>query len=142
MHPFKWTEECQEAFVKLKEHLSQSPVLIYPDVYQAALIYPDVYQAAQAPVLIYPDVYQAALDVYQAALMRRRMPKHACLQIVLYIYLKFEPWKCHLRHSENGILLQNLGVFMWAAVPLVHIYRYPTQYFRCYICSIGLKQAP
>ena len=28
---FKWTEECQEAFVKLKEHLSQSPVLIYPD---------------------------------------------------------------------------------------------------------------
>ena len=28
---FKWTEECQEVFVKLKEHLSQSPVLIYPD---------------------------------------------------------------------------------------------------------------
>ena len=28
---FKWTEECQEAFVKLKEHLSQSPILIYPD---------------------------------------------------------------------------------------------------------------
>ena len=28
---FKWTEKCQEAFVKLKEHLSQSPVLIYPD---------------------------------------------------------------------------------------------------------------
>ena len=28
---YKWTEECQEAFAKLKEHLSQSPVLIYPD---------------------------------------------------------------------------------------------------------------
>ena len=28
---FKWTEECQEAFAKLKEHLSQSPVLIDPD---------------------------------------------------------------------------------------------------------------
>ena len=29
----------------------------------------------------------ACLDVYQAALMRRRTPKHACLQIVLYIYI-------------------------------------------------------
>ena len=28
---FKWTEECQEAFAKLKEHLSQSPVLVHPD---------------------------------------------------------------------------------------------------------------
>ena len=25
------------------------------------------------------------VDLYQAALMRRRTPKHACLQIVLYI---------------------------------------------------------
>jgi hypothetical protein len=29
----------------------------------------------------------AYLDVYQAALTRRRTPKHACLQIVLYIYI-------------------------------------------------------
>ena len=28
----------------------------------------------------------ACLDVYQTTLMRRRMPKHACLQIIIYIY--------------------------------------------------------
>ena len=30
------------------------------------------------------------LDVYQAALMRRRTPKHACLQII-YIYIYIYP---------------------------------------------------
>jgi hypothetical protein len=29
----------------------------------------------------------ACLDVYQTALRRRRMPKHACLQIIIYIYI-------------------------------------------------------
>ena len=49
----------------------------------------------------------------------------------------------HLSHASlTSYSMERSGVFMLAAVPLVHIYRYPTQYFRCYIRSIGLKAAP
>ena len=44
------------------------------------------------------------LDVYQAALMRRRMPKHACLQIVLYIYIYINVFSLH---SEFHASLQS-----------------------------------
>ena len=29
--PFKWSEECQEAFIKLKQHLVTAPILAYPN---------------------------------------------------------------------------------------------------------------
>ena len=48
----------------------------------------------------------------------------------------------HLSHASlTSYSMERSGVFMLAAVPLVLIYRYPTQYFQCYICSIGLKAA-
>ena len=42
---------------------------------------------------IYVCMYVCTKYVYQAALMRRRTPKHACLLIVLLIYVLF----LHLR---------------------------------------------
>ena len=48
----------------------------------------------------------------------------------------------HLSHASlTSYSMECSGVFMLAAVPLVLIYRYPTQYFWCYICSIGLKSS-
>ena len=40
------------------------------------------------------------VDVYQAALMRRGTPKHACLQIVLYIYIYINGTNLVLRQSR------------------------------------------
>jgi hypothetical protein len=43
----------------------------------------------------------ACLNVYQAALMRRRTPEHACLQIVLYIYIYIYFKNSLIIHNEN-----------------------------------------
>jgi hypothetical protein len=42
----------------------------------------------------------ACLDVYQTALRRRRMPKHACLQIIIYIYIYIYIYKDEMFSSK------------------------------------------
>jgi hypothetical protein len=38
---FKWTEKCQEAFEALKEKLTTTPVLVFPDVHKPFSMYCD-----------------------------------------------------------------------------------------------------
>jgi len=40
--PYKWTEKCEEAFVKLKRALSQAPVLAYPCFTESFLLETDL----------------------------------------------------------------------------------------------------
>ena len=39
---FKWTEECDKAFEKLKELLGNAPVLSYPNLYREFILQMDV----------------------------------------------------------------------------------------------------
>ena len=49
--PFKWDEDCQQAFVDLKEYLTRSPVLIYPDPSRQFILDTDASHLAIGAVL-------------------------------------------------------------------------------------------
>ena len=48
---FNWTEETQEAFEKLKKHLSSTPILAFPDVKEPFILYTDASLTAMGAVL-------------------------------------------------------------------------------------------
>ena len=48
---FTWTEVTQEAFENLKEHLSSTPILVFPDVREPFILYTDASLTAMGAVL-------------------------------------------------------------------------------------------
>ena len=53
--PFSWTDECQKAFEKLKEHLISAQILIYPEFSKSFLLYTDAFSFGLAAVLSQKD---------------------------------------------------------------------------------------
>ena len=49
--PFKWTDKCEEAFQYLKEALTSSPILVYPDPCKPYVMFTDASKYAWASVL-------------------------------------------------------------------------------------------
>lgn len=50
-HPFNWTEECEKSFISFKIHLSNPPILIFPDFSQPFILQTDCSSLAASGIL-------------------------------------------------------------------------------------------
>ena len=81
---FTWTEETQEAFESLKQHLSSTPILAFPDVREPFILYSDASLTAMGAVLAQEQDGKERATCYESQAFLKTQTKYSARKRVFF----------------------------------------------------------
>ena len=110
---FKWTDECQAAFEKLKASLMSAPILAYPDPHKTFILDTDASDAGIGAVLSQEEAGYERVIAYASRALTKQERKYATTKKELLSMVTFTKHFKHYLLGKEFVLRTDHGSLRW-----------------------------
>ena len=110
---FQWSDECSRSFAQLKEHLTSSPILAYPDEKSVFILDTDASDAAIGSVLSQAQDNTERVIAYASRTLSKAERKYCVTRKELLAVVNFVKHFKHYLYGRKFIVRTDHGSLQW-----------------------------